>query len=212
MSHNNNKISYIVKIISVVAVCKIFINTLFLTCPLPPIKQGFFIMTKEIWKSVPNYEGIYEVSNTGKIKSLERRVKKTSIVRESMLKPHLHNGRYLRVSLSKKNKRKFYRVHQLVAMAFLGHKPCKYEKVVDHIDNNPLNNNLKNLQIISHRQNCSKDKKNYTSKYVGVNWCSFYKKWRSRIYHNGKTIFLGYFKDEYQAHLAYQKKLKSLPC
>jgi hypothetical protein len=95
----------------------------------------------------------------------------------------------------------------LVAMAFLNHKPCGHKLVVDHIDNNPLNDRLYNLQVITHRQNCSKDKKG-TSKYTGVTWEKRINKWKAHIRINSKLKYLGYFTDELKAANAYKKALE----
>ena len=157
---------------------------------------------QEIWKDIPNYEKYYKVSNFGGIFSLRNsRILKQYIVSD-----------YYSVKLCNDNSRKIFNVHQLVAMAFLNHKPNGINIVVDHIDNNKLNNNLDNLQLITHRENISKDKfrYNYSSKYVGVCWDNKNKKWRSRIRINGSQKHLGYFINEIDAHIAYQNKLKEI--
>ena len=100
-------------------------------------------------------------------------------------------------------------MHQIVAIAFLNHTPNGLKAVVDHIDNNPLNNELGNLQIITHRKNLSKDKKG-SSKYTGVCWYESRKKWIAGIRVNGKKKHLGYFTNEEEAAEAYQKALKEL--
>jgi len=170
-------------------------------------------MENEIWKDIPNYEGIYQVSNLGRIKSLSRKIRSCHRVyfsKEKILKPCWTDKAYHIVNLCKDKKRKTLKVHQLVAVMFLNHTPCGYDKVVDHIDNNPLNNHVDNLQLISNRQNLSKDKKNKTSKYTGVGWHKASNSWRSRIYIDKKNVLLGNFDNEYDAHLAYQNKLKEI--
>jgi len=166
-------------------------------------------MEKEIWKDIPNYEGIYQVSNLGNVKSLNYNGTK----KERTLKPAIvkNQNRYY-VGLCKQKIVKKYKVHQLVAMAFLGHIPCGYKLVVDHIDSNPLNNNLDNLQIVTQRENAYKTQGNYSSKYKGVSWHKPSKKWRTRIYLNGKPISLGYFNNEEEASQVYQNKLKEILC
>jgi hypothetical protein len=101
-------------------------------------------------------------------------------------------------------------VHQLVAMAFLNHTPCGMNLVVDHINSNKLDNRVENLQLITQRENSSKDIKNKTSKYTGVSWCKHRGKWLSQIYLNKKTYNLGRFNCELSAHLAYINKLKQI--
>lgn len=162
-------------------------------------------MKIEEWKDIPGYEGFYQVSNLGRVKSLPRKGSR----RLNILKPKVQCGRF-KLHIYKDGIRKGIYVHQLVAMAFLGHRPCGYKAVVDHIDNNPFNNNVDNLQITTARHNSSKDKKNKTSKYTGVRWKSANKKWVAEIHYKGKKHHLGYFECELKAHLTYQNKLKSI--
>ena len=100
---------------------------------------------KEIWKSIPGYEGLYEVSNLGNVKSL---------IRNRILNPSKECG-YLKTTLSNKTKKKFA-VHQLVAMAFLNHIPCGHKLVIDHKNENKLDNRSVNLQIVTNKQNIVK--------------------------------------------------------
>lgn len=157
----------------------------------------------EIWKSIKGYEDIYEVSNYGNVKSF-----KTGS--GFILKPTLDTNGYLSVSLRVNRFRKTKQVHQLVAIAFLNHKPNGWKLVVDHINNDRLDNRLNNLQIITQRENSSKDRVNGTSKYVGVCWQTRDKKWRAKIQVKGKLISLGHFNKEIDAHNAYQNKLNSI--
>jgi hypothetical protein len=166
----------------------------------------------EIWKDIPEYEGTYQVSDIGNVKSLGREVLRngnTMIIKEKILKPSPNNQGYLLVGLCSNSLKKNMKVHVLVAMAFLNHKPDGTHKiVVDHINNNKLDNRLVNLQLINHRENTSKDRKNGTSKYTGVCWQKLNNKWQAEITINGKKKYLGLFTDEYEAHLLYQKALK----
>lgn len=101
-------------------------------------------MKIEIWKPVVGYEGLYEVSNWGRVKSLK-------FGKELILKPCTNNCGYLHVVLSKNNKQKNFYVHRLVAQAFLPNPhnyPC-----VNHKDENPLNNNVENLEWCTYEYN-----------------------------------------------------------
>jgi len=170
-------------------------------------------MENEIWKDVKDYEGLYQVSNLGRVKSMSREICNSIrcfISKENILNPSWTNKTYFVVSLCKKGKLKTKKVHKLVAESFLNHIPCGYNIVVDHINRNPSDNRLCNLQLISNRQNLSKDKKNKTSKYTGVGWHKASNSWRSRIYIDNKNVLLGNFDNEYDAHLAYQNKLKEI--
>lgn len=157
----------------------------------------------EIFKDIPGYEGMYQVSNQGRVKSLK-------LNKERILKL-VDNRGYLQVMLYNEGKFKAIKVHQLVAMAFLNHTPNGYNGlIVDHQDNNKLNNNLSNLQLVTNRYNASKDKKGGTSKYTGVSWNKERNKWISEIKINGKRKYLGRFKCELAAAVAYQKELIKL--
>ena len=169
---------------------------------------------KEIFKDIPNYEGLYQISNIGRVKSLERKVRNSEkgfrVVKEGILKNGDNGNGYLQIHLCKSKKRKCYKIHQLVAMAFLNHKTGSRRLVVDHVDNNKLNNKVSNLQIISQRFNVSKDRKNCSSKYTGVAWHKKSKKWRSTIRINGKNKWLGHYDKELDASIAYQHALKKI--
>jgi hypothetical protein len=169
---------------------------------------------QEIWKDIPNYEGLYQVSNFGNVKSLERYVKgkvENRLQKENILSKRLVGNlgnQYYAVTLCNNKDRKQIKVSVLVAMAFLNHTPNGYVGfTVDHIDNNPLNNSVDNLQVITKRENSSKDKKGI-SKYTGVTFNKKSNKWRSQIWINGKNKTLGSFDDELEAHRAYQKELQ----
>jgi hypothetical protein len=167
-------------------------------------------MKIEVWKSLFGYEGIYEVSNFGNVKSLSRIIKNNGghyLSKESLLKIYTDNLGYLRVGLCKNSISKKFRIHILVAISFLNHTPKKYKLIVDHIDNNKKNNNLDNLQIITQRLNSSKDRVG-SSKYTGVCFIKANNKWRAAMQINGKNKHIGLFTEEIDAHLAYQKYLK----
>ena len=170
-------------------------------------------MESEIWKDIPEYKGIYQASSFGVIKSLPREVlikgKYPIISKEIIMTPFKDINGYLMVSLTKNNIKKLIKVHQLVAMAFLGHERCGHKIVVDHIDNDKLNNNLSNLQLITSRENTCKDIKIGTSKYIGVSM-SKNKKWIAQIVFNKKVISLGVFDSEIGASEYYQNALKAI--
>ena len=155
----------------------------------------------EKWKDIKGYEGSYQVSDLGRVKSLRY---------GNILNPYINSTGYKVVNLSENTKRVAKTVHSLVAECFLNHTPNGYKLVVDHINNIKTDNNLSNLQIISHRENCSKDKKGYLSRYVGVTYNSKNKKWVSMISINTKSTFLGSFDSESRASIAYNFALTQL--
>ena len=167
----------------------------------------------EIYKDIPNYEG-YQVSNLGNVKSLDRVIKHkdsySRSIKGRVLKAGLSSVGYLGVTLCKNGKKKTKQIHQLVAIAFLNHTPNGYKLIVDHKNAIKTDNKLSNLQLISHRLNLSKDKKNKTSKYTGVSWIKGDNKWICSITINGRKKHLGLFKTEIEAHERYQLELSKL--
>ena len=178
------------------------------------MKNIHMLPTLEVWKDVVGYKSLYQVSNFGNVKSLERYVKgkiENRLQKENILSKRLVGdigNQYYAVTLCNNKDRKQVKVSVLVAMAFLNHIPNGYVGfTVDHIDNNPLNNNVNNLQVITKRENSSKDRKGI-SKYTGVTFNKKSNKWRSQIWIDGKNKTLGIFDDELEAHRAYQKELQ----
>lgn len=101
----------------------------------------------EIWKDIYKYEGLYQVSNYGKIKSFPRKYQ-TKI---RTLKPYKDKGGYLQVNLCKNNTTKTHKVHRLVLETFIGICPQGMEGC--HNDGNPSNNFIKNLRWDTRKNN-----------------------------------------------------------
>ena len=175
-------------------------------------------MTKEVWKDIPGYEGYYQASNSGKIRSVDRYVNRTNKFGTTHIKKI--NGRelsqsfagkgYMKVTLSKNAVNTTSYVHHLIYKTFFNQTPNGLQ--IDHIDENKQNNNIENLRVITSRENVSKGflKFKKTSKYTGVIWFARTNKWRASIRIKGKRIHLGYFDSEHDAHLAYKNKLNLL--
>lgn len=161
------------------------------------------VIIYEIFKDIPDYIGSYQISTFGRLKSLNYRSSKS----KRLMKLTDDGKGYLSITLYKYGKVKAFRVHQLVAIAFLNHKPNRGKSVVNHIDFNKLNNRLENLEIVTQRENANKKHLEYTSKYTGVNWDKALCKWKSSIYFNNKQKFLGYFNSELKASEYYQNAL-----
>lgn len=116
----------------------------------------------EEWKAIPGWEGAYEASSDGRIRSLPRVVLrkdgKPLKVKGCILTAGVNDRGYQRVSLPSGGKAKRFGVHQLVAMAFLT-PPCgkigsrKGEFTVNHIDGNKLNNSASNLEYVTCSEN-----------------------------------------------------------
>lgn len=100
----------------------------------------------EIWKDIPGYEGRYQVSNEGNVKSLNYLTHGT----EKNMKLSCHHNGYLVVSLGK-HPSKSYSVHRLVASAFI--PPIKGKNIVNHKDGNKKNNHVENLEWVTYKEN-----------------------------------------------------------
>lgn len=107
---------------------------------------------KEIWKDIKDFEGLYEISNLGRVKSLGMYVFGKYVQRELILKPYSNGKGYLEVSLRKNNKRYVNYVHRLVAKHFIFNNDDN-KKHVNHKDFNISNNNADNLEWCSIKEN-----------------------------------------------------------
>ena len=111
----------------------------------------------ELWAPVPGYEGAYEVSTLGRVRSVARVVEgRWGLTRRAggLLALHRANGRYFKVSLCRDGKLTQHQVHRLVLLAFVGKPPAGF--VCDHIDHDISNNRLTNLQWLSAVDNSRK--------------------------------------------------------
>lgn len=110
----------------------------------------------EVWKNVPDYEKIYEVSNKGKVRSTKDKVTKSEFHgnrkwQQRILRQRTDKNGYKRVNLWKKGSDKSHLVHRLVAKSFI--KPVKNKEYINHIDGNPSNNYAENLEWCDHSEN-----------------------------------------------------------
>lgn len=102
---------------------------------------------KENWRPVVGYEGLYEVSNLGRMKDLNRNGKAV------IMRLSAKNGQYIKVVLvGWDGKKRWYRVHRLVAYAFLG-EPLEGQTQVNHINTNRQDNRVENLEWCSPKEN-----------------------------------------------------------
>jgi hypothetical protein len=112
------------------------------------------LSNNETWKPVSGYDGYYEVSSNGRVRSLDRIIDHPLVqVRHGkMLKQTPNHKGYMRVSLNKNGNKKQEFVHKLVAQSFIYN--IKRNPQINHIDGNKLNNNVENLEWCTNKENC----------------------------------------------------------
>lgn len=148
----------------------------------------------EIWKDIQGYESKYQISNTGKVKSLRRDI---------FLKPYMCEG-YLKVDLYISQKRRKVFIHQLVGENFVDNPENK--KTVNHKDGNRLNNNDWNLEWSSYSEQELHKNRVISGHRRGVYWHKKSQKWTVHMTIDKKTNYLGIFTDKEDAYQAFYNK------
>lgn len=163
-------------------------------------------LLEEQWKPVKNYEGVYWVSDRGRVKNNRK-----------VMKPHKNNSGYWCICFSVNCIKSHFLVHRLIALHF--HDNCNGYPEVNHIDENKDNNHANNLEWCSRSYNKQhsiatgtydkiytqkntlgkKHKKTCKSKYHNVTWDKNRERWQASIRHEGKTLHQKRFKDEKDA-------------
>jgi len=109
----------------------------------------------EKWKPIKNYEGLYEISNYGRVRSLDRTIKhptgKDNKRYGHIMKLKINKSGYYHIGLRKEGKRKWFTVHRLLALAFIENSKAKNQ--INHIDGIKTNNNIKNLEWVTIQEN-----------------------------------------------------------
>lgn len=137
---------------------------------------------------IPGYEGMYAVDEMGNVYSLE-------YGKGRKLRPGINSVGYLTVKLFKDKKQKNFKVHRLVAKAFLSNYSEALQ--VDHIDQNRINNKLSNLRMVTNQENA------FNNNAKGYVWDKEKSKWKAYIRKDYKLKHLGYFDKEDDAREAY---------
>lgn len=106
-------------------------------------------MEEEIWKDIKGYEGFYQISNYGRVKSLPRFDNCNRLVKEKILTPFKNKKKYYWTTLCKDNKRENIAVHRLVVLHFITEDVDTTKYHIHHKDENTFNNYVRNLEIIS---------------------------------------------------------------
>jgi len=173
--------------------------------------MGFLIknIMEEIFKDIKGYEGLYQISNLGKVKSLPKKQKNrytTYYSKEKILTSNVGYGGYKFQKIGNKT----FSIHRLVCEYFVNKVDNK--NIVNHKDLNKINNNFDNLEWVTSRENTHHYEKTKigSSRYIGVSFDKKRKKWIAKIKINGETVNLGRFINEIDAHFAYQNKLNKI--
>lgn len=120
-------------------------------------------MNNEIWKDIKGYKGYYQISNLGKVKSMDRYAKVCGgglrAVKGKILKPQIMTNGYLYYGLNRDGKVKNHSAHRLVAVHFIPNPNNKPE--VNHIDENIKNNTVRNLEWVTSKENANHGTRNY---------------------------------------------------
>lgn len=161
----------------------------------------------EEWRDIPGYEGFYQASSEGRVRSVDRVLVRSNgrshTVRGKVLRPGI-SSRYSMVVLRNEDGVNGKTVHSIVAETFIGPRPDGM--VIDHKDENTENNRPNNLEYVTQRENVRRFHKNKGTECIGVYWYKRKSKWMARIYRKEGSVFLGYFKDKQDAIRAVQMK------
>lgn len=113
-------------------------------------------MAAEIWKDIPGFEGAYQISSLGGVKSLERECMRSDgfvyRIHEKILRPTVNKGGYNSITLRRDNRNCTWEIQRLVALAFLGPRKADDEEV-RHLNGNRLDNSVENLAYGTRSQN-----------------------------------------------------------
>ena len=171
------------------------------------------MLNNEIWKDI--YELPYEISNLGNVR--RKADSKYKHKGKEYVAPYKNNKGYMCINLYMNSKVHKYQIHRLIAIFFIPNPNNLTD--VNHIDGNPLNNAISNLEWCTHADNikhawntglvtnrhanASNKKRGGSSQYVGVSWSEQRKKWCTHIRVHKKSIGLGRYLTEVEAAKAY---------
>ena len=168
--------------------------------------------SEEIWKPVVGYEGLYEVSNTGQVRSLDKYDSINRFYEGRILKLFADRLGYLKVGLSSNGKTKKYLVHRLVAEAFIPN-PNNFP-IINHKDENPSNDNVDNLEWCNAKYNSNYGTRNDRIKATrlrngtstGLSREEYFKKWYQEHKNEQDKWHKEYYQENKEERREYNKK------
>jgi hypothetical protein len=164
----------------------------------------------EIWKDVVGYEGLYQVSNLGRVKSLERKFVtsdgKKMVKKERVLKPGKDSKGYLHIRFCINDHFPSFKVHRVVAKAFLG--TSKSDMQVNHINGIKSDNRVENLEWVTPKENMDHRATVINQKPRGVR--KHHNKWKAQTSMNGVAHCFGYFETEQEAYKSFYENFIKL--
>ena len=161
-------------------------------------------LENEIWKDIKGYEGLYQVSNLGRVKSLKR----NSRLFDKLIMGGVNSCGYRIVFLIKDKIRKTVSVHRIVGETFI--ENTMFNKCINHINGIKIDNIVSNLEWVTQRENIHHYHCVLQSKHnVNMGVRQLRKKWTARYYINGKNNYLGVFETKEDAQKEYYNFIKS---
>ena len=176
------------------------------------------VLNTEIWLDIADLP--YKISSLGNVERRDDAPYKHKS--KKYVTPYISNKGYLCINLYKNSKVHKYQIHRLIALAFIPNPDSLPE--INHIDGNPLNNNLANLEWCTHQYNmqhawdtglhlnrhanASTKRTKSTSEYIGVSWSEQRKRWCVHVTFSKKHYSAGRFTDEVEAAIAYDNLIK----
>jgi hypothetical protein len=160
----------------------------------------------ENWKDVVGYEGLYQVSDLGRVRALAKVDASGHKRKAKPIKMSPNSDGYPTFAACRDGKQKAFTVHSEVLKAFVGPRPEGFDAC--HKDDVKTNNKLTNLKWASKSENHGGDRNrngNYSSDYNGVGWHKARSKWAARVGVGGKMEHIGLFDTEIEAAKAFDK-------
>lgn len=175
-----------------------------------PIEHPAVSDKEEEWKDINGYEGFYQISNLGRVKSLERKIftsnGKRMTRKERILKPFKNTKGYLQVRFWLGNHDESFKVHRLVALMFLD--DYEADKQINHINGIKIDNNVENLEVVNQMENMGHRATTLNKKPRGVR--KHHNRWKAQTTVKGDVYSFGYFSTKEEAYKAFFEGFKKL--